>query len=325
MDTGNPTDPNVLIQQVLEEASGGVIKDVEGLKGFVTNFQTLQAKAAELETKASLDPFVNEFTKNTNEFFAKGGTTDEYLRFLEVSRLDPEKMAPIDLVRHDYRDRYPQLSPEEIDAKIRKDIGAWTPTKGEDGIETPVDTATSAELKVRAAEVAKKLADQKAKLATPVAALQAKDQEEREKQVVQGMQTLVNFAVKGVNKIPLKIADKDKEVFAFDFELPKEFAEEAMQAVLPLAVAAFKKGELSANQADFESKTLPVLQDWARSIAWMKHGQKLTELAIRDAIAKTRQEVAAKQAGMTMRTTQPTSRVPDDWKKAMLQKDLGRK
>ena len=323
-DQNSQVDQQALIAKVLEEASGGQIKDLDGLKGLISEHSPLQARVKELEAKQSLNPFANEFVSQTNEFFAKGGSVDEFYEFLSVKKLDPEKMAPLDMLRYDYRSRYKGLNDQEIDALIRKDIGSWEPVKGEDGTEKPVDLSVQAEMKRRSQEIATKIKETQTKLQTPAAAIQAKQQEEKQQQLLNSMQQLVGFAVKDLNKVPLSLKDKEKELFNFEFELPKEFSGLALQAVMPLAIEAFQKGTLSVSQADFESKTVPQIKAWATQAAWAAYGPQIAEVMVRDALAKASKEQAAQSAGMRTQPHERGKNLPEDWVTQLKAKALGR-
>lgn len=325
MDVNDKSNPTIdqAIQNMLVEATGGTVKNLDDLKGFVSNSQSLQAKITELEARTAIDPFSNEFVKNTNEFFSKGGTIDEFYGFLEVKKLDPEKMNPVDLVRYDYQNKYKGMTPQEIDSLIKRDVGNWEPTKTADG-EIQPDPAVLADLKRRGFEAASKIKEQQAKLSTPAEAIRTKEAELRNQQIQTSMQSLVAFSVKDTTKIPISIKEKDKEVFAFEFELPQGFQQLAQQAVTPIAIEGFKKGELSINQAEFEAKTAPVLRDMAQKIAWLNYGPQIVEVAVRDAIAKTREAMARENAGMQVKSGYNSSPVEGtDFIKELKRREMG--
>lgn len=325
MENQDPNQPNPDVLKILEEASGGKIKDLEGLKGVLTEREALQARTAELEAKQNLNPFVNDFVKETNDFFAKGGTTDEFFNFMEVRKLDPDKMDAIDLVRYDYRNKYKGFSDEEIDALISKDVGDWRTTKTEDGKEITPSQAVLADIKRRSMEVGTRIREQKEKLSTPAAVIRQKEDQERTAQIEASMKGLVGLALKDFSAIPVSIREKDQDVYSFEFKLPAEFQAEAMQAILPQAIMALKSGVLPVTQAEFESKTLPALKQMANAVAFARHGQQIVETAVRDAIAKTREEEAKKYSGLSFRPGNVERQVRPDWIKEKLARDLGQK
>lgn len=311
------------ITQVLVEATGGAVKGIDDLKGMIGQHQALQAEIEALRAKTSLSPFANEFVQNTNDFFSKGGTMDEYTRFLEAQRMDPDKMSPEELVRFQYQAKYPGLTNEEVDALITKDVGRFRPAKSEDGTEVGPDPAATAELKRRALEAKQLVVEHKAKLGTPAKIVEEKNRQEQQEKLTQAMQSLVSHSVKSLNAIPVSIKDKDVE-FGFSFELPNEFMQEAIQAVTPMAIEAFKSGQLSPSQNDFESKTMPTIQEWAKAVAYMKFGPQIVEAAVRDALAKAKKDTVARMSGMRNPQTEPGQRkLDDDAMKALRKMSLG--
>lgn len=310
---GGSSSEGVDFNKLLVEATGGKVANADALNNILAQTGTMQARLQELEAKSSLNPFANDFVANANDFFANGGTVDEFKRFLDVQSLDPEQMDPVELVKWDLQGKYPTLNDTELNALIEKQYGKFTPTKDEEGKEIPPDVAAIASLKAKAIEVGKDLSQKKVQFATPQAALQRKQEEEAAQKQEAAMKSLIGHSIADLAQIPVSIKEKEETVFDFAFPLPDEFKQEAVSAVLPIAIEQMKAGKLPVSQAEFEKTTVPAIREMAETIAYMRFGPQIVEAAVRHAIANATKKEVNKQTGQRFVAKEEGKEVPSDW------------
>jgi hypothetical protein len=325
---------------LLEQATGGTIKGWDDLQSNLQisqQFPTVKQQLEEFKAKSQMPQFPNDFAKETVDFFSKGGTIDEFYRFVDLQRMDTEQMEALDLVRWDYQQKYPSFTSEQIDNLISKDIGRINPEtrtekqgEGEEAkevtTEIPADPTALAELARRAHDVRKAIEQKKVQVKTPQAAADNEAQQQQFENTSNLISQLTGFALNDFSKVNFKFEGVEGE--GFDFPIPKEFEGQLKTLTSQLVMQEYMAGKFELNQQTFNASVKPMIEQTARQLVLAQYGDKMIEAAYRHALeegsnGRQRRQHNVPPRGQQQRQENSGNKMPE-WKKQLRAKEAQR-
>lgn len=196
--------------QLLGKVSKGKVTNRQQIEELLQVKDNYAATRAELEKLAkSQQAFANPIVAKINELYKMGGTPSDVKLFLDAQALDVDNLSNMELVREQYRRKYPTLHPEDIDNAIQEKYG--------NTVEAELSGAKKITLLQEANEAKEYLKQQKVQAEQPDHLKQKQEQQAQQEQMQQ-------FIATQSQKISETVKSQEKYFFPMgglgDYELP---------------------------------------------------------------------------------------------------------
>lgn len=234
------------------------------------------------------NPFVNPLVEKINSIFKEGGDTKAIRELIDLSERDLDQMSPEDKIVMQYKSEFPNAD----EAKIR----AWM----EDQYGTSEDRTPAQEFALLKAgrDAEKTLADKKISLETYQNEAKVQAEQQAQKQFADQVNYWTPIVEKSFNpKVALQEGD-----WGMEFNLPDDAKAAIQQSMLNFSVNLPKGGD-----------SLQKVEAFGKHMVWASYGEKILAAAIKDAVAKTteqlkRSSVSVPPSGVpSVNVTPPTS------------------
>lgn len=263
----------------LVEATNGQLKDYSSLQeilGLQSKYQSLEQKAAELEQKAGVNPYANDYIKRLNELHQGGATDKEISFFQDMQRLDVDQMSPIDVLRYQIMQKYPNMDKEGVNAYLEDEVGDWE----------SLSAGEKVKIEMRAADARHELSKLKVDSGKPESIRSKEAFDQQQNRTLNYWQS-VEKSIPAIEKYTVGFKTSGGEDFGYDFPIPESFREQLQQArVNILMQSGIKQGDVKGYQETTDAFT--------KSLIFANFGEEMIRNAVEHATSKAKQSVAQK-------------------------------
>ena len=265
-------------EKLLEEASGGAIKDFGGFRQAITaqeKYAELQQKLSQTEQQLQLNSggpkYANDFVKKVDEFYRNGVPEEQIKEFIRVQELNVDELSDADVLKTMYKREYPTLTNDELDQLIEDEFG-------------DLDGIGGTKLKKAALDGRKKLSEMKVNLSEPEhLRMQKAAQQEAESRMKNWHQlTKTVYENKEQHQFSIPVGEDN---VSLNFTVPKEFRQ-----TLSFELAKYA----TMNKIPATKEGLAALNDFAERSIFFRYGKEIMATMFRDTQAGTKNEVLSK-------------------------------
>ena len=228
-----------------------------------------------------------------NKLHRDGATDDEISQLLRLSTMPLDQMSNEDRIKLQYQMQHPGLSSTDIDLLLKANLG----DPNADGLEDAQRAAIKAKYSEAGIQAKVFLNDKKVKAGEPQSVLTAQENRRKDLEISQSWQRLSGHAVNSLDKLSWNFGDKDNPI-QFDFPLPAGAQEVVRKMTSDFAISQYKNGNLTLNENDFESKTLPALQGFAQKAVMFRYGDQILANVAKHIQAEVTKRVVKANAGL---------------------------
>ena len=271
--------------KAMEEISDGSVSNMQQFKEhleYKNKYSELQQKFDDMQAKQKISPYANDLSKEINEMYRLGATSDEIQHFLNLQKMDISSMSDTEAIKL-------QMKMSSQGKLSDDDLNSWY----EEAYGDPEDELTGAQ-KVKAMQDAQAARDSLSKFKVdsgqPAAVLKQRQAEQAfEKantfwgEVVS--KTITNNETKNFSVEIGKDDDGQPLSLTYDFPIPKEGRDIIAHETAKWAA----RNGLRGNEADYQQ-----VKQFSDKLLWAQYGPQIMENAVRHAKSKTTEQVTQK-------------------------------
>lgn len=260
-------------------------QQINELKNYRQQYQELQQKYQEAQTKLNVNPYPNELVENLAKMYQEGADESRVKQYLRIQTMDFND-NPLDVIRQQIQVENPKYTKEMVDDLLEERFGSEPNQEDEqyDYLKKKRDT----KIQRAALEAEEFLKGQLANTTNPEAERQRQEREAYQGRLKEAWSTVLNSAPIA----PLNFSFDSKDVggnYQFKFEPPKDPAKEA------------KVNEILQNFA-VQNNIRPTAEGWQQlqaqreNLMWNIYRQEFLEHMARDMYASVRESMVRERA-----------------------------